>query len=368
MFCSYCGKKIDDNLRYCIYCGEKVAGIANDAKESEELSIAVKGSVSRHRCKNCFDSIVGTIKRMYIGWETLMIVVIAFGLIVVAFAYTDKKISKTVSKKVITDYLAEDKYLLTEMREEELGRVIAEGRVSYDEVTKYFYDCYGTLIFEMSEVNGEISEKIQYAYDEYDRLAKKETLHLGILQSETYTYKEDGSYTVYVSHWDDQQEYYREVIEYDSNGNWTKWDSMNSENWEVVSSNERRYTYNDMNQVVKEEHFFSEGGEPYVITYEYDTQGRVIHSTEGDSTEITYLYDEKNGLLSKKIETWKGDFFPWETSYEYEYEFDSNQNLIKEVQYWNDGMFDTIYTIHYEYQWLPELTNRPLKEVVGNEE
>lgn len=126
-------------------------------------------------------------------------------------------------------------------------------------------------------------EHILFSYDEKGHLIQREVSYStdGEERHRTYEYPHDA----YGNLIDEDI-----VREYDENGNVTKETHTDKNN-----SYEILYSYNDKNQLVREERTY-EGFEPIVYTYTYHANGRIASKTSASSSET---YNENGQLLTE---------------------------------------------------------------------
>lgn len=136
------------------------------------------------------------------------------------------------------------------------------------------------------------------------------------------------------------------------------------------------YTYNDANQIIKEEVSETENGETWtrVCEYIYDEKGKLIKKEDSILGVTDYLYDENNNQISEKNYWTNGELYSATIS-----EYDSNNKLLSKTVY--EGTEETTLTCSYDekdnlliinvndqsaFEFTYDDQNR-LKKITGNE-
>lgn len=343
MYCSNCGKEIEDNMRFCIFCGNKVENEESEKSNALETNKAAKGEAERQTRWN-WKSVVATV--------TAITVTICSSFAI--FEYEKKNLFENVpvtnSAKPV-----EDKYLCV------AEKVTTSGG---DEMrTVYTYDYNGNLReqIDYDYYLDAVMIRTEFFYDDYNRVIRTEAYSDAYSDGseqkcvQVYEYHEDGSYTVFCedtglySYWPT-----KDVTEYDSRGNWISKVSTDKETGELLSNKTCNYSYDEQDHILEEEHF-ADGIYVQKESYEYDALGNLIMCTVdwgGDGVTITEYYYDENGNICKEVEHTSSLFEEYTSTFLYEY--DNQNNLVRKTFMYEDAIANVT---EYEYEWLSEMTN-----------
>ncbi len=187
--------------------------------------------------------------------------------------------------------------------------------------------------------NGELKEKYEILYDEYDHTIKKnkldintgEVIHSSLDTEYGLVYDEYGNLVKSILYGNDNNDIQRVFINtYDEAGNQTSITWYHNYSGELKKSSYYEMKYDEYGN--ETEWFIvdvDEGIEKVCkYTYEYDENGNITKKTVDDSDieeEYTYEYDE-NGNVTKK--TYDNSIF----EEEYTYTYDDAGNMLTETQ------------------------------------
>lgn len=182
---------------------------------------------------------------------------------------------------------------------------------------------------------GEITAKLEYFYDENDRLLKSGYSYEGYSQVTEYDYDERGNN---ISAIITDSDGYEAVMEYSYDGN----DKM------VVKT-------------VK-----NPGGTEFVIEYEYDEEGRLVKerqtSTDNNKLITKYSYDEKGNNVKKETT----DLAGYNSSEEMTYDEKGNVISKKETTSYLDGLKTKEELTTYTYDEENNLIKEDYTDFDGN--
>lgn len=196
-------------------------------------------------------------------------------------------------------------------------------------------------VFNLEDVEKIVTEQIVGVEDDGDNEINK------------YFYNEDGVCLARIKYFDEETLNYISI--FDEYGNKTIGINIeigSRESLEVDCINE--YQYDDDDKIIREKVYDSDTGEPsYYIVYKYDEEDNVIKQTRY-SDDFKSLISLKSGnkyindydddqLVSIYIDR---DYGEWE---EYEYEYDSEGNMVSEEYSVSDEGIDDPYTKTFEY-------------------
>ncbi len=216
---------------------------------------------------------------------------------------------------------------------------------------------YRTISYDM---DGSVISHTEYETDKEGRTVKNTAFNPdgSIYEEKVYTYEEetdkDGkviSRTCFAN-----GSYKSAYIEYDKNGNETRFISYDEAGSEVSKSETE---YDENGKKVKVTDYDTYSDTVYMVT-EYDGNGNTLLYTyfNSDGSKASHgecAYDGKGNKISEASYYGDGSLF-----YKYEYSFDSNENLTKQLSYDNEG---NVYEI-YEYAYDSE--GRKIKFVENN--
>ncbi len=339
MYCSRCGKEIQDNSKFCSYCGAPVGNNAAYSNNGQQASnnmqtgnpnYAYQTSSNGQAPKNNHRGLIvaGCI-------AAVIIVFIAVGLIVSSRNETTAEIDANENAEAIENQVQENENNNSDGSIGEDGnQYVGENEnAETTNSTFFYYDSDGvkneyieTLVREYSyNDDGIVESSYDSAYDytlNNDFYITSETINTngGGKSPQIFQYK------------------------YDTNGNLIElihtYDG-------VTPDYTQEYEYDAKNQLVLETYTgYSDSGSPetpITTEYEYDANGNLILETKADGGYTTYSYT--NGFLTEEI-VYLMDGTPYSgTDYYYE-----NGLLITEVHTPYNALLDPeSTTIEYEY-------------------
>ena len=211
----------------------------------------------------------------------------------------------------------------------------------------YEYDENGKELeyFSINESTGDVYEHTECVYDEEGMLIKKIN-HKTPFRTEVYTYDKYGNRILKKS--EIENEYIEECeVEYDDEARKV---SVTYKDKNGRVRNRTDFIYYE-NGKLKQEIYVGEYGSKTII--EFDERGNNTYVTYDENGENVssgeLMRDEYGNLLSEK-------FYERGVCYMekiYEYEFDENNNVIRECQYWKDYYSgnEEMYTLEYVYTY-----------------
>ena len=159
MYCSNCGKEIEDNMRFCIFCGNKVENEESEKSNALEINKAAKGVAERQTRWN-WKSVVATV--------TAITVTICSSFAILE--YEKKNLFENVpmanSAKPV-----EDKYLCV------AEKVISQNLgLEVDSRISYVYDYNGNLReqIDYDYYSDAVMIRTEFFYDDYNRVIRTE--------------------------------------------------------------------------------------------------------------------------------------------------------------------------------------------------
>lgn len=182
-----------------------------------------------------------------------------------------------------------------------------------------------------SDIEGNLVLEIDESYSEKGVLEKKTYKKSKTLEiiDEFYEYEDDFKTMKYFRYDDEGEIFILGIYKYND-----EYLPISEEHYvmgDLIYGTE--YTYNEMNCVIKENHFDSSRETSFTIDYEYNDNGLIsVETNYSNSTDETivkeYKYDELNNVILKKV------MYKDHTNiYEYKFTYDDNNNWILKEEF-----------------------------------
>lgn len=257
---------------------------------------------------------------------------------------------------------------------DEKGNLLEENPIvsqnTSDSRIGYEYDEYGNLLnqFYIGEdgQKGSVFREYVYIYDEHNNMISETTIDKRNSTETTYTteitYDENGRITLAIKKNERgkfvnrlEWSYYEDgtVKQYIEKGSFgdtiTDYDEAGRKIKETKGSEIQEWEYSAEGYLLSEKTYNDEVGEYSEYKYVYDANGNLqtqqtISNREGEVyCALQYEYNESGKLL--KMTFLRGGKY---VSYYTTYEYDENDNLIKECEQDDNGIFSVIEYTYYE--------------------
>ena len=183
-------------------------------------------------------------------------------------------------------------------------------------------------------------EEYKYEYDEDNRMIRMDYCYVPTNHIETTSF-EHADNQVFKQYNDVWGVTRKEIMQFNEMG-YLLYNEYDDTNQEPECHCINTYTYNEANQIVKEERITEVNGEKKtsIQEYSYDEKGNLV-SGKSDWSYDEYTYDENNNLVNvKKYSTDGGLYFATIN------EYDSDNNLLSKTVY--EETVETVFTCSYD--------------------